>query len=160
MYLVVSLRRTNKEVEEKILSATLVSSEDDVEIMVDIESDDEPMMAINLDEEELVVQSVVAPKAEIVVEEEETLEETLAAKVESGEGNSRLQRRMKRKQQRELVEITEKMINNIPMPVQPQEPSSAVLPVPEATKFATTGRCNTARYATAKYSSASKTSRL
>ena len=131
MYLVVSLRRTNKEVEEQILSATLVSSEDDVEIMVDIESDDEPMMAINLDEEELVVQSVVAPKAEIVVEEEETLEETLAAKVESGEGNSRLQRRMKRKQQRELVEITEKMINNIPMPVQPQEPSSAVLPVPE-----------------------------
>ena len=125
------LRRTNKEVEEQILSATLVSSEDDVEIMVDIESDDEPMMAINLDEEELVVQSVVAPKAEIVVEEEETLEETLAAKVESGEGNSRLQRRMKRKQQRELVEITEKMINNIPMPVQPQEPSSAVLPVPE-----------------------------
>ena len=82
MYLVVSLRRTNKEVEEQILSATLVSSEDDVEIMVDIESDDEPMIAINLDEEELVVQSV-APKAEIVEEEEETLEETLAAKVES-----------------------------------------------------------------------------
>ena len=89
------------------------------------------MMAINLDEEELVVQSVVAPKAEIVEEEEETLEETLAAKVELGEGNSRLQRRMKRKQQRELVEITEKMINNIPMPAQPQEPISAVLPVPE-----------------------------
>ena len=72
-YLVVSLRRTNKEVEEQILSASLVTtSEDDIEIMVDIESDDEPTMAINMDAEELVVQYVVSPKAEIVDEEEET----------------------------------------------------------------------------------------
>ena len=132
MYLVVSLRRTNKEVEEKILSATLVSSEDDVEIMVDIESDDEPIMAIDMDAEELVVQSAVSPKVEIVDEEEETLEESLAAKVESGEGNSRLQRRMKRKQQRELVEITEKMINNLPQSVEPaQVPTDAILPMPD-----------------------------
>ena len=132
MYLVVSLRRSNKEVEEKILSATLVSSEDDVEIMVDIESDDEPVMAINMDADELVVQSIVSPKVEIVEEEEETLEESLVAKVESGEGNSRLQRRMKRKQQRELVEITEKMFNNLPQPVEPaQVPTDAILPMPE-----------------------------
>ena len=71
-------------------------------------------MAINMDAEELVVQSAVSPKAVIVDEEEETLQESLVAKVESGEGNSRLQRRMQRKQQRELVEMTEQMINNIP----------------------------------------------
>ena len=132
MYLVVSLRRTNKEVEEQILSASLVTtSEDDIEIMVDIESDDEPTMAINMDAEELVVQSVVSPKAVIVDEEEETLQESLTAKVESGEGNSRLQRRMKRKQQRDLVEMTEKMINNIPQPIEAiPTPIDAVLPVP------------------------------
>jgi hypothetical protein len=132
MYLVVSLRRTNKEVEEQILSASLVAtSEDDIEIMVDIESDDEPTMAINMDAEELVVQSVVSPKAVIVDEEEETLQESLTAKVESGEGNSRLQRRMKRKQQRDLVEMTEKMINNIPQPIEAiPAPVDAVLPVP------------------------------
>ena len=60
LYLVVSLRSSNREVEEKILSAKLVEDEDSVEIMVDIESDDEPSMAINLDSEELVVQSLVA----------------------------------------------------------------------------------------------------
>ncbi len=131
IYLVVSLRRGNKEVEERILSATLVSSEDDIEIMVDIESDEEPIMAINMDTEELVVQSAVYPKVEIVDEAEETLEESLVAKVESGEGNPRLKRRMKRKQQRELVETTEKMLNNLPQPVEPaQIPTDVALPMP------------------------------
>ena len=132
LYLIVSLRRTNKEVEEQILSASLAtSSDDDIEIMVDIESDDEPIMAINMDAEELIVQSAVTLKAEIVDEEEETLEQSLAAKVESGEGNSRLQRRMKRKQQRDLVEVTEKIINNIPQPSKPPHSSAdAILPLP------------------------------
>ena len=115
LYLVVSLRRSNREEEEEILSASIVLSEDDVEIMVEIEADD-AAIAINLDAEELVVQSVVAPKVAIVEEPEVTLEQSLAAKAESGEGNSRLERRMKRKQQRELVELTEQMISNVPQP--------------------------------------------
>ena len=115
LYLVVSLRRSNREEEEEILSASIVVSEDDVEIMVEIEADD-AAIAINLDAEELVVQSVVAPKVAIVEEPEVTLEQSLAAKAESGEGNSRLERRMKRKQQRELVELTEQMISNVPQP--------------------------------------------
>ncbi len=115
LYLVVSLRRSNREEEEEIPSASIVVSEDDVEIMVEIEADD-AAIAINLDAEELVVQSVVAPKVAIVEEPEVTLEQSLAAKAESGEGNSRLERRMKRKQQRELVELTEQMINNVPQP--------------------------------------------
>ena len=113
--MVVSLRRSNREEEEEILSASIVVSEDDVEIMVEIEADD-AAIAINLDAEELVVQSVVAPKVAIVEEPEVTLEQSLAAKAESGEGNSRLERRMKRKQQRELVELTEQMISNVPQP--------------------------------------------
>ena len=82
----VSLRRSNRETEELILSAVIETSEDDVEIMVDIEADDEPAMAINMDAEELVVQSIVEPKLEVVDEPEETLEQTLAAKAESGRG--------------------------------------------------------------------------
>ena len=124
LYLVVSLRRSNREDDAKVLSATLITSDDDVEIMVEIEADDTAAMAINMDAEELVVQSVVAPKLQAVVEEEETLEQTLAAKVESGQGNSRLDRRMKRKQQRELVEMTEQMIGNIP-----QAPSLNMSPI-------------------------------
>jgi len=85
-----------------------------------------------MDAEELIVQSAVTLKAEIVdEEEEESLEQSLAAKVESGEGNSRLQRRMKRKQQRDLVEVTEKLINNIPQPSKPPHSAAdAVLPMP------------------------------
>ena len=129
LYLVVSLRRSNRETEELILSATIETSEDDVEIMVDIEADDDPSMAINLDAEELVVKSVVEPKLEVVDEPEETLEQSLAAKAESGEGNSRLERRMKRKQQRELVEITEKMLANVPQTAQATlPPIDATLP--------------------------------
>ncbi|MEC7229156.1 MAG: S8 family serine peptidase [Candidatus Thermoplasmatota archaeon] len=133
LYLVVSLRRSNREGDDEILSATLVTSEDDVEIMVEVEADDAATMAINMDAEELVVQSVVTSKLQAVVEEEETLEQTLAAKAESGEGNSRLERRMRRKQQRELVEITEQMISNIPQPMSttiPELDAEPIVPEP------------------------------
>ncbi|DAC29026.1 MAG TPA: hypothetical protein HA327_05910, partial [Candidatus Poseidoniaceae archaeon] len=60
------------------------------------------------------------------------LEQSLAAKAESGEGNSRLERRMKRKQQRELVELTEQMINNVPqLPNQDQPPINADIALPD-----------------------------
>jgi hypothetical protein len=114
LYLVVSLRSSNRETEEKILSATLVEDDDSVEIMVDIESDDEPSMAINLDSEELVVQSLVATIVDEPVLEEDSLAQTLEIKAESGQGNSRLERRMKRKKQRDLVEMTENMMANLP----------------------------------------------
>ncbi|MBK70932.1 MAG: hypothetical protein CMB43_00655 [Euryarchaeota archaeon] len=131
LYLVVSLRRSNREVEEEILSAAMVVDEDDVEIMVEIEADD-AAVAINMDAEELVVQSIVAPKLVAVEEPVETLEQSLAAKAESGEGNSRLERRMKRKQQRELVELTEQMINNVPqLPNQDQPPINADIALPD-----------------------------
>ena len=132
LYLVVSLRRSIREDELQVVSATLDSDEDDVEIMVDIEEDDGTAMAINMDAEELVVQSVVVPKLQAVVEPDETLEQALAAKAESGEGNSRLERRMKRKQQREMVEMTEQMISNLPQPpIDTAPPTTAELPLPD-----------------------------
>jgi hypothetical protein len=129
LYLVVSLRSSNREVEEKILSAKLVEDEDSVEIMVDIESDDEPSMAINLDSEELVVQSLVATIVDEPIEED-SLSQTLEIKAESGEGNSRLERRMKRKKQRDLVEMTENMMANLPPPPLPALDGQLPTPLP------------------------------
>ena len=132
LYLVVSLKRTKRQTEDEIISALLATSEDDVEIMVDIESDDEPVVAINMDADELIVQSVVAPRAVVVDEPEESLEQVLEAKAESGEGNSRLERRMKRKKQRELVELTENMMSVKPLPPLPELPAlDAELPLPD-----------------------------
>ena len=126
LYLVVSLRSSNRETEEKILSAILAEDDDSVEIMVDIESDDEPSIAINLDSEELVVQSLVATIVDEPVVEEDSLAQTLEIKAESGEGNSRLERRMKRKKQRDLVEMTENMMANLP----PLPALDGQLPIP------------------------------
>jgi hypothetical protein len=130
LYLVVSLRSSNREAEEKTLSAVLAEDDDSVEIMVNIESDDEPSMAINLDSEELVVQSLVATIVEEPVLEEDSLAQTLELKAESGEGNSRLERRMKRKKQRDLVEMTENMMANLPPPPPPALDGQLPTPIP------------------------------
>ena len=128
LYLVVSLRSSKKRTEEIILSAILAPDDDSVELMVDVE-EDEAVLAINMDSDELIVQSVVqAPEDEPKVEEE-TLAQTLETKAESGEGNSRLDRRMKRKKQRELVEMTENLMLNPPVPIVPE---IATLPAIEA----------------------------
>ena len=126
----VSLRSSNRETEEKILSAILAEDDDSVEIMVDIESDDEPSIAINLDSEELVVQSLVATIVDEPVVEEDSLAQTLEIKAESGEGNSRLERRMKRKKQRDLVEMTENMMANLPPPPLPALDGQLPTPMP------------------------------
>ena len=62
-----------------------------------------------------------------------SLAETLENKAESGQGNSRLERRMKRKQQREIAEITEKLLSNPPpIPSLPSElpPIDALVELP------------------------------
>lgn len=139
LYLVVSLRSSKRRVEEIILATTTDVDDDSVDLMVDIEADDAEF-AINLDAEELVVQS---PVAVMVEEEEETLSESLEQKAESGTGNSRLERRMQRKRQRELIETTEKLLANPPSinpgnlpPIDAQlpnlpAPGEVVMPLPE-----------------------------
>ena len=115
LYLVVSLRSVKKKTEDAIINAVEEKDDDSVVIMVDVETDDAEM-AINMDAEELVVQSAVVVSEEDSSMETETLSQSLEAKAESGEGNSRLERRMKRKKQRELVELTENMLANTPTP--------------------------------------------
>ena len=112
--LVVSVRSLRREKEAEFVVQSQVD-DDGIDIMVDIEEDDTEL-AINLDSEELVVQSTVEikPENELKEDKESTLAETLETKIESGQGNSRLDRRMKRKQQREIAEITEKMLSNPP----------------------------------------------
>jgi len=115
--LVISVRSLRKRKEEEFVVKSY--DDDGVDIMVEIESDEDTITAINLDSEELVVQSSIQMSTEIEsqVEEETSLAEILESKSEAGEGNSRLERRMKRKQQREIQEITEKMISNPPAPL-------------------------------------------
>ena len=114
--LVVSVRSLRRKKEQEFVVQSQVTSDDGIEIMVDIEDDDADL-AINLDSEELVVQSTVEAKQDeelTVGEPQLSLAETLESKSESGQGNTRLERRMKRKQQRELAEMTEKWLANPP----------------------------------------------
>ena len=96
---------------------------------------------IDESEDELVVsESTVA----VIVEEEETLAEELEKKLVDGEGNARLERRMQRKQQREMGEMAAALqqglpplplpgqlppLQGIPLPVTPIQP--AVMPLPD-----------------------------
>ena len=125
--LVVSVRSLRREKEAEFIVQRQVD-DDGIDIMVDIEEDDAEL-AINLDSEELVVQSTVEtkPENELKEDKETTLAETLETKIEAGQGNSRLDRRMKRKQQREIAEITEKMLSNPPT-IATLPPLDATLP--------------------------------
>ena len=95
-------------------------------------------MAIDTEAEDLVVELPSTPTA--TVESELSLSESLEAKSESGEGNSRLDRRMKRKQQREVNEMVQSMNKALPPlatvidpPTESTSlPSTPVLPLPAA----------------------------
>jgi len=109
----VTLRHSNKEEDE------IVEKEDaDVAIMVTVEDD-------NMDSEEELVATLSPSSPEFEIEmEEPTLLDTLEAKNASGEGNARLNRRIQRKQEREVAEIISK---NPPIPLPGQLPP---LPLP------------------------------
>ena len=73
--------------------------------------------------------------ASIVLEDEElSLSASLEAKNESGEGNSRLNRRMQRKQQREITEMVESM--NTSLPPLPALPLASPGPAPLVAELA------------------------
>ena len=96
---IVVLRRSHREEEELEVS----TETGDLELLVETEEDDGPLVAIDADgESELVVST--AP-VNVILEEEEDEEQTLSdelkAKVESGNASKRLERRMKRKSDRE-----------------------------------------------------------
>jgi subtilisin family serine protease len=113
---IVVLRRSHREEEELEVS----TKTGDLELLIETESDDEPLFAIDTDgESELVVST--APLNVIIEEEveEQTLSDELQAKVEAGNASKRLERRMKRKTDREAKEIFESLskgLQNLPAP--------------------------------------------
>ena len=124
----VVVRRSRSEVDE--LLEEMGETDDDVEsveVMITPEQDDGPLLTVVDDDEELTVQ---APVAVIVEDEEETLAAELERKLEEGEGNARLERRMKRKQMREMAEVLEKGLPPLPSLPVPGElpPPAAALP--------------------------------
>ena len=103
---VISLRSSRK----KELTDDVVSTdEDEVAILVQVQ-DDEP-------EEELVASVPISGPVEIETEEA-TLADELEAKSNAGEGNARLNRRMKRKQDREIAEVVSKGMPPLPLPTE------------------------------------------
>ncbi len=103
---VISLRSSRKK--EDVDDAVL-TDEDEIAILVQVQ-DDEP-------EEELVASVPISGPVEVEIEEP-TLADELEAKSNAGEGNARLNRRMKRKQDREIAEIVSKGMPPLPLPAE------------------------------------------
>jgi hypothetical protein len=123
---VISLRSTKKE--DIALDAEEVA-DDEIAILVQVEDDDDF-------EEELVASVPVSVPMQVEMEEPTLLEE-LEAKSIAGEGNARLNRRMKRKQEREIADIiASKGLPPLPSPlplpaIQDAEIVPTLPPVPE-----------------------------
>lgn len=113
---VISLRSGRK---EDVVDAAIVE-EDEVAILVQVEEDK--------DDEELVATVPITPPIQVEMEEP-TLADELQAKSIAGEGNARLNRRMKRKQDREIAEIVSKGLPPLPLPTPlPDVPVAEALP--------------------------------
>ena len=123
---VVMVRRSHSEVEE--LLEEMAEEGEVVEIMIMPEHDAGPLLSIDDDAEELTVQE--SQLSVVKEDEEETLAEELERKLEDGEGNARLERRMKRKQQREMEAILQKGLPPLPTPKLPLPIPN--LPMPDA----------------------------
>jgi len=114
---VISLRSSRKE--DDTLDALEVE-EDEIAILVQVEDDEA--------EEELVATVPVSAPVQVEMEEP-TLSDELEAKSIAGEGNARLNRRMKRKQDREIAEIVSKGLPSLPTPIpQPEIPDAEIVP--------------------------------
>ena len=114
---VISLRSSRK---EDLATDAVVLEEDEIAILVQVEED--------VEEEELVATVPVTAPVQIEMEEP-TLADELEAKSIAGEGNARLNRRMKRKQDREIAEIVSKGLPSLPTPMPlPAVPDAELLP--------------------------------
>ena len=125
--IIVSVRSSRKEEELLAVLDTAVEQDSDtLELLIAPVGDEGPLLAIDTEAEDLVVE-MDAPMS--VVMDEPSLADTLEAKNEAGAGNSRLDRRMKRKQQREVSEMA-KNLPLLPLPGIPPValPSSEELP--------------------------------
>ena len=105
----VVVRRSRNEVEE-LLEEMADDEGELVEVMITPETDVGPLLTVEDEEEELTIQAPVA----VMDDEEATLSAELEKKLEDGEGNARLERRMKRKQQREMSEMAAALQQGLP----------------------------------------------
>ena len=148
-FVVVMVRRSHSEVEE-LLEEMGEDDVEGVELMITPEQDDGPLLSIVDDAEELTVHD--SQLAVIVEDEDESLAEELERKLEEGEGNARLERRMKRKQQREMAAILEQGLPPLPAPGLPMPNAlpplddkapapTPALPLPDLKREATCPSC-------------------
>ena len=125
---IVVLRRSHREEEELEVSAET----GDLELLIETEEDDGPLVAIDTDgESELVISSNIPT---VILEdglqmEDQTLSDELEAKVEAGTASKRLERRMKRKSDREAKEIFDNISKSLPA----LPPVGELPPLPEVT---------------------------
>ena len=148
-FVVVMVRRSHSEVEE-LLEEMGEADVDGVELMITPERDDGPLLSIDEDAEELTVHD--SQLAVIVEDEDESLADELERKLEGGEGNARLERRMKRKQQREMAAILQQGLPPLPAPGLPMPGAlppldgnaplpAPALPLPDLKREATCPSC-------------------
>tara|TARA_B100000767_G_scaffold223110_1_gene211955 strand:+ start:92 stop:700 length:609 start_codon:yes stop_codon:yes gene_type:complete len=125
LVIILSVRSSRRQ-EESILSATIETDNSDaLELLINPIQDDGPLLAIDTETEDLVVE-METPVA-VLDDEELSLSDSLAMKSESGEGNARLDRRMKRKQQREITDMVQSMSDALPpLPLPALEPAPLV----------------------------------
>jgi subtilisin family serine protease len=141
---VVVLRRSHTEMEE--LEALLEEDQDAIELMITPEHDEGPLLMVDDEDDVLTVHET--PVA--LMDEDESLSDELAKKVESGEGNARLERRMKRKQQREMGEMAKALQQGLPplplpgaLPLEglPAPAPAPMLPLPDLKRDAQCPSC-------------------
>jgi hypothetical protein len=123
LMIVLSVRSSRRR-EEELISSELGQNQDfdAPELLVVPVQDDGPLLAIDTETDDLVVE-MENPVA-VLDDEELSLSASLEAKNESGEGNSRLNRRMKRKQHREITEMVNAMNTSLPpLPLTAPEPA-------------------------------------
>ena len=135
LMIVISVR-TSRRREEDLLSSESGQNEDSdaLELLVVPVLDDGPLLAIDTETEDLIVEMDDHPASIVLEDEELSLSASLEAKNESGEGNSRLNRRMQRKQQREITEMVESM--NTSLPPLPALPLASPGPAPLVAELA------------------------
>jgi len=130
------------------------SEADAVEVMVNIEVDEGPLLSVEDEDEEVL--TVSESFATVVLEEESpSLSDELERKMEGGEGNARLERRMKRKQQREFETMAQSLQHSglpplaglpplpegSPAPIPLPLPTPAPLPLPDLKRQAQCPSC-------------------
>jgi len=129
LMIVQSVRSSRRREEELVtLESGQNQDTDALELLVAPVKDDGPLLAIDTETEDLVVEMDDQSGSAMLDDEELSLSASLEAKNESGEGNSRLNRRMQRKQQREITEMVQSM--NTSLPPLPALPLTAPEPTP------------------------------